>query len=293
MKTFAIKLSILFLLISTSITAQEFQGKAYYSSKTTIDMSRFGRGRQMNEQQKKQMEERMKQFLEKTFILTFNKEESIFKEDEKLAAPSADGGRGFGFMSSSFSSGSQYKNIKSKIFVQDQEFFGKQFLIKEALTHYKWEMGSETKQIGKYTAFKATVKVPENEINWMRTPPRSRNDSENNDSETDKSNEEEAEEGPEMIEVVAWYTPMIPVSQGPSEYWGLPGLILEINAGNTIMLCSKIVMNPDEKDEIKMPEKGKEVTKKEYKEIITEKMEEFRNSRGRDDGRSRGGGGRF
>ncbi len=291
MKAFVFKLSILFLLVSTSITAQEFQGKAYYSSKTTMDMSRFGRGRQMSEQQKKEMAERMKPFLEKTFILTFNKEESIFKEDEKLAAPTAGGGRGFGFMSS-FSSGPQYKNIKSKIFTQDQEFFGKQFLIKEELTPCSWEMGSETKQIGKYTAFRATVMIPENEVNWMRTTPRPRNDSENKAGETDKSNEEETEKAPEMIEVVAWYTPMIPVSQGPSEYWGLPGLILEINAGNTIMLCSKIVMNPDEKEEIKMPKKGKEVTKKEYKEIITEKMEEFRNSRGRDGGRSRGGGGR-
>ena len=86
MKTLLNKLFILGLIIltSSSINAQDFQGKAYYSSKTTMDMSRF-MGRDMNEQQKKQMEERMRPWLEKTYVLTFNKEESVFKEDEKLA----------------------------------------------------------------------------------------------------------------------------------------------------------------------------------------------------------------
>ena len=100
---------------------------------------------------------------------------------------------------------------------------------------------------------------------------------------------EEIEEKEEMVEVVAWYSPMIPVSQGPTEYWGLPGLILELSAGNTTMLCSKIVMNPEEKIEIKRPTKGEVVTKKEYNEIITGKMQEMRDNRGRGSGgRSRG-----
>ena len=60
---------------STVLFAQDFQGKAYYFSKTTMDMSRFGGGRQLNEQQKKEMEARMKQWLERTYVLTFNKNE--------------------------------------------------------------------------------------------------------------------------------------------------------------------------------------------------------------------------
>jgi hypothetical protein len=45
------------------------------------------------------------------------------------------------------------------------------------------------------------------------------------------------------------------------------------------MLCSKIVLNPDEIIEIEAPTKGKEVSKTEYQTIITEKMKEFRNNR--------------
>ena len=85
----------------------------------------------------------------------------------------------------------------------------------------------------------------------------------------------------EMVEVTAWYTPQIPVSMGPSEFWGLPGLILEVNMNNTTMLCSKIVMNPEDKNEIEAPKRGKEVAKMEYKEIITGKMIEMRDNRGR------------
>ena len=111
----------------------------------------------------------------------------------------------------------------------------------------------------------------------------------NNAAKVTKKEKEEIEEKQEMVEVVAWYSPMIPVSQGPTEYWGLPGLILELSAGNTTMLCSKIVMNPEEKIEIKRPTKGEVVTKKEYNEIITGKMQEMRDNRGRGSGgRSRG-----
>jgi len=291
---------ILFTLVfATNIKAQDFQGQAYYFSKTTMDMSRWDRGGKMSEAQKKQMEARMKPWLEKTYILTFNKEESIFKEDEKLEG--GPGGRAPSMWGSSFSAGLQYKNIKEKIFLQDQEFFGKQFLITEQMTPYAWKMGSETKKIGQYVCYKATTTRPSSELNFTST---NRRDREKKKEEKKKDStsvvsdvnvavavvkKEEVEEKEEMVEVVAWYSPMIPVSQGPTEYWGLPGLILELSAGNTTMLCSKIVMNPEEKIEIKRPTKGEVVTKKEYNEIITGKMQEMRDNRGRGSGgRSRG-----
>ncbi len=262
-------------------------------------MSRFGGGRQMSEQQKKQMTDRMRQWLERTYVLTFNKEESIYKEDEKLEAP---GGRGPSMWGSSFSPGPQYKNVKTKTLLQDQEFFGKKFLIKEEMEPLEWVMGTETKQIGSYTCFKATATRASKEIDWAKMS-RRRGASEKNKKTTDSTKTTEVsstedkkvetpeEEGPEMLEIVAWYTPMIPISQGPADYWGLPGLILEVSAGNVTMLCSKIVMNPDEKEEIVVPSKGDVVTKQEYNDIITKKMQEMRNNRGRGgSGRERGRG---
>lgn len=286
------RVALLFLfsiLTTTSIIAQDFQGKAYYFSKTNMDMSRFGRGRQLNEQEKKQMEERMKSWLEKTYILTFNAEESIFKEDEKLSSPV--GGRGPSMFGSSFSAGPQYKNVKEKLFLQDQEFFGKKFLIKEALKPYQWQMSGETKKIGEYTCFKAMTLRPATELNWMSTMRDRRNDEDNSEaskSENETAENEDKNEEIEMVQVIAWYSPQIPVSQGPGDYWGLPGLILEVTAGDNMMLCSKIIMNPKEKELIEAPKKGEEVTKEEYHDIINEKMQEFRDSRRRGGGRSGG-----
>ncbi len=277
------------LFFSLSLFAQQdFQGKAYYVSKTTIDMRIFGGG-QMSEERKKQIAQRMKRMLEKTYILTFNKTESIYKEEEVLEAPGQGGGMRFGMMSS-FTNGNQYKNVKEQVLLQDQEFFGKQFLIKDDLPQLKWVMGSETKQIGKYMCFKATTTMVSTDFDFsrFRRPP-----NRNNENPPDSSKNKEVkrkDETPKEIEVVAWYTMQIPVNQGPGEYWGLPGLILEVNSGRTTILCSKIILNPEEKTTIKVPSKGKEVTKEEYNKIVKKKTEEMRENFMR--GRSSGGGNR-
>ena len=109
------------------------------------------------------------------------------------------------------------------------------------------------------------------------------------DSTSSKTNLMDQWEMPKEIVITAWYSPEIPVNQGPENYWGLPGLILEVNDGKTSILCSKIVMNTKEKVEIKAPSKGKEVTQKEYDEIVKNKMEEMREMYGGKGGR----GGRF
>ena len=132
MKKLPLKIALLLtvLFASSNLFAQDFQGKAYYISKTTMDMDQFG-GQDMTPERKKQIQERMKSFLEKEYTLTFTKSESIYKEEEKLEAPGSGGGRrGFG---ASLTGGPKYKNIQTKELLQDQEFFGKQFLVKDEL----------------------------------------------------------------------------------------------------------------------------------------------------------------
>jgi len=285
------KLIALFaILISMPSIAQEFQGQAFYQSKTTMDMSGWGgRNGQMSEEQKKRIAERMKSMFEKTYVLTFNKTESIYKEEEKLEAPGQ--GRGWGMMGS-LTGGAQYKNVKDQALLQEQEFFGKQFLIKDSLAQLEWVMGSESKQIGKYLAFKATATKKVSETDWMNMRRRGNRDGEEKKDETKKDSTKtttitEDIEIPKEITVTAWYTPQIPINQGPGEFWGLPGLILEVQAGRTSILCSKIVMNPEVKEAIKKPSKGEEVTQKEYEETVKKKMEEMREMYGGRGGRQR------
>jgi GLPGLI family protein len=278
-----------FLALFTSfVFAQDFQGQATYQSKTSVNMDQWG-GDKMSPERKKMIAERMKGMFEKTYELSFNKTASVYKEEEKLSAPGQGAGR-WGGMMSSFTPGKQYKNIKEQLILQSQEFFGKQFLIKDSLPKLLWKMESETKQIGQYMCFKATAIKKVDDLDWRsmrRRKPKSNNEKAKDTLKSDEKSPNNIEVPKETI-VTAWYTMQIPVSQGPGEYYGLPGLILEINADKTTILCTKIVLNPTEKKEIKAPAKGKEVSRKEYNEIVKKKMEEMREMYGGRRGNGRG-----
>ena len=265
-------LLLMIILVSNHIMSQDFQGKAYYFSKTSPDMSGWGNG-QMTDAQKKQISDRMKGMFEKSYILTFDKISSIYEEEEVLSAP---GKGGFNWWSS-FTAGPQYKNISDNQFVQDQDFYGRQFLITDSLEKLDWKIGNETKQIGKYLCIKATAVKTVDEFDWrsMRGKSRKNKTESQNKSEKTKSITEDIEI-PKTINVVAWYTPQIPISQGPGEFWGLPGLILEVNADRTTILCSKITLNPQDKIKIKAPEKGRVISRDDYNSTVKQKMIEMR-----------------
>jgi GLPGLI family protein len=255
----------------TGFAQNNFFGKAIYQSKTSFDLEQWN-NREMSEQQKKRIMERMKNMLEKTYVLQFNKSASIYKEEEKLEAPRSSGG----FRFSGFTGGTKYKSITDKTFLEEQEFFGKNFLIEDVSEMPQWEMTSETKKIGNYTCYKATMLKKTDDFDWQNMRRRGRRNNTAKKEDTSARDITEDVELPKEVLVTAWYTPQIPVSNGPGEYWGLPGLILEVNAGKTTVLCTQIVLNPKERIEIKEPKKGEKVSRKEYNKIVKKKMEEMR-----------------
>ncbi|WP_299214813.1 GLPGLI family protein [uncultured Aquimarina sp.] len=264
------------ILVTSLANAQDFQGKAYYFSKTGMDMD-FGR-RQMSEEQKKAIADRMKSALERTFILTFDKSAATYKEEAKLEITEEGGRRGA--MLSGITSNNSYKNIKTAEYYDQREFYGKNFLIKDSLVSYNWTLVNETKKIGNYTCFKATTTKKVSEImDWraMRRKARQQRDQreKSNVDQASTENTPDESEMPNEIEVIAWYTTEIPVNQGPGSYWGLPGLILEVQEGKTTLLCNKIVLNAEEKEEIKPPTKGKKVSQAEFDEITKKKVKEM------------------
>lgn len=264
-----IAVGLLSLLLAFKPVAPEFQGQAFYFSKQKMELGDWGA--RMSEAQKKEMASRMQNRLEKNYILNFNKEESVFDEKDKIDAISG----ATDSWGSNFTRGEQYKNVKNNQLIQSQEFYGKKFLVKDELQKIDWKMGSETKQIGQYMCFKATASIPTKELTWYDF-------SWGDLSEGDKENDETKDVA--MTQVEAWYTLAIPVGHGPGEFYGLPGLILEVSAGNTIMLCSKIILNPEDKVTIVAPNKGTEITKADYQATVIRKMGEMRNNRGRSRG---------
>jgi GLPGLI family protein len=290
MKKFIGTFSFVFLGILSVSAQKEFQGLAVYASKTSsADLSkRLDGNKNMTPDVKKMIEERMKGVLEKTFILNFDRSASVYKEEEKLDAPGQNGSNMKMWSSFMGGGGTYYKNVKEKTFSIDKEFMGKEFLIKDVLPQLEWKMESETKQVGGYTCYKATATKAASNSDYRNL--RAKADEKTDEKKAEKKAEKEQAtnfmegfEVPKEVVITAWYTPEIPVNQGPEGYWGLPGLILEVNDGKTIILCTKVVMNIKEKAEIKAPTTGKVVTQKEYDEIFIAKnkeMEEMRRNGG-------------
>ena len=290
-----IVLSFVFFLSFMQTQAQkDFQGMAVYESKTSTSefKERMAGNKDMNPDMQKMIEERMKKMFEKTFVLNFDKSASIYKEEEKLDAPGGQGG-GMRMMSSMMGGGgTYYKNVKDKSYSVDKEFMGKEFLVKDSLPKLDWKMESESRVIGGYTCFKATAVRPASQSDFRNFRPKKEEKKEvdakdsKTEEKTKKTNFMDDFDLPKEVTITAWYTPEIPVNQGPESYWGLPGLILEVNDGKTVILCSKVVLNAKDKVEIKAPSNGKVITQKEYDETVVKKMEEMREM---NQGQGRGG----
>jgi len=239
-------------LFTAKLLAQNFTGIATYKTDRKIDLQMDST--QVNSEMQKQLQAQIRKQFQNEYTLEFNASESLYKEVETLDSPQPKAG-GMMFM---VSGGSDvlYRNTKDNNFVNQTEIMSKPFLIKDALEKSDWSLEKETKSIGIYTCFKATRTEEVSEQTF--------------DSAKDSLVEVTRERT-----TTVWYTLDIPVSHGPGEFWGLPGLILEANDGEQSILCSKIVLNPEKTVKIEAPTSGKEVTQAEYDEIQDKKMKEM------------------
>lgn len=246
-----------------TVNAQNFQGIATYQSSRKMDDFKVKMDG-MTPEMEKQLAEQMKKQFQKEYQLKFNLTESSWKEAESLGnGPATASGGGMRIVMGGSSTSLTYKNTAENLYLREQEVFSKPFLVKDELEPREWEMTSETKQIGNYTAYKAIF----TDIRERRVISFVSGDGQKDDGESEIQTD--------TIKVEAWYTPDIPVSQGPEEYWGLPGLIMEVNDGTTTYICTKVVLNPEEGVNIKRPNKGKRVTREELRAEIEAKSEEM------------------
>ena len=260
MKLLMLKTFILSCLITGSMFAQDFSGRATYKTHRKSSFKLDSTTIATNPGIQEQMEAQMRKMFQKTFTLDFTKSESIYKEEQELDAPKGPSSNG-SVMVMSFGGGGTdflYKNISENRMANKKELMGKVFLIKDNLVTYDWKLTGETKNIGNYTCYKAVYEVEEEEIQINMI---------DGDVKEEKVIKKRS--------IVAWYTLEVPISNGPSNYGGLPGLILEVNDGDLTIVCSEIVLNPKEVKEIKEPTKGKIVTRKKFGAIAKEKTKEM------------------
>lgn len=262
-------LTILFASFALTIFGQNFSGKAIYKTSRKTEFNVKTDNPAMDDKMAEEIKKKIQKMNQRTFELTFDKNTSIYKEKEKLDAPNPKARVG-GAMVMTFGSGAGstlFKNLSEKRYVNETELLSKRFLIKDSLTNYDWKLTSETKNIGEYTCYKATYTREVENVNM-----------------TFVNGESKEEKKMETVVTTAWYTPQVPVGNGPGNWQGLPGLILEINDGKSLIVCTEIILNKNEKIVLEEPSKGKVVTQEEYEKISREKtkemMERFKSRRG-------------
>lgn len=257
-------------ILLNQVFAQNFSGEVVYQSKTIMKDNFKIEMEGATPEMMKSLEDELKKAFEKTYILKFNAFEGLFMEEQQVQNEAKSGQVQF---FSSAGNEKSYVNLKDKQSIRENEFLSKEFLIVDQLNTWDWVLTEETKKIGQYNAFKAicTLKVSEEAL-----------------KEFEKMNEKQANSNTQIMvltppkerQITVWFTPEIPVSLGPANYWGLPGLILEVHDGNTIWLCSKITLNPKSGVKIEKPKKGQRVNEKEYQELVTKKLESMKNGNG-------------
>ncbi|MAZ27916.1 MAG: GLPGLI family protein [Cytophagaceae bacterium] len=245
---------VCFAFAEAKLHAQDFYGIATYKSRRAVDLKMSGN---MSDDMKEQMEEQLKKQFEKEYTLAFTATESLYTENEKLETPSMPASNGV-VIKVSQSKDILYKNTRQKKYTRQEDLMGKVFLIQDSLLVPAWTLEKETKNIGDYLCYKATMEKTYTDMEFTT---------------------EDEGAGIKKVEktktITVWYTPQIPVNNGPSNYFGLPGLILEVQDGDLSLLCSSVILNPNEKPAIEAPTKGKEIGEEEFKQVQKQKMEEM------------------
>ena len=238
---------------------QGFTGRAYYKSTSKISISMDST--KMAPEQMAQIQASLKKQMEQNYVLSFNQTESTWKKEESLGGgPATASAGGAVFMVATSGEGSMlYKNIADQSYVQEREVMGKEYLIQEKSEPFEWELSGETKKVGNYTVQKASfTKIV--------------------DSKRFSTGMTEMENVKDTLQVTVWFTPEIPVSHGPENYFGLPGLILEVQNQGRTLICEKIELNPSaEPVVIERPSKGKEISLEEFKKMEEEGMKQMMN----------------
>ena len=254
-----------FIIMSTVVTAQMKEGKISYERKVNMH-------RNLPDPQMKSM---IPEFRTDKFELIFNESASLFRSvvDDEAPDPFANAGGGGGGMRMNFRmpTTTTYTDIAKQTQYEERAFFEKEFLIVDSLKQYKWKLSEETKTIAKQLCKKATTMITAPQMR-MRI---SRGGENNTDSAAN------APMKPKETELVVWYAENIPVSVGPENYSGLPGVIMEMNVDNGASVTTAVEVSAKyPKKELIQPTKGEKMNRAQFQENMQKLMQDMQRGGG-------------
>lgn len=134
-----------------------------------------------------------------------------------------------------------YRNFDQETKTDLIEMLGKTYVITDSLRGFTWKIGNQVKEVAGHFCTKA-----------------------------------ETEDPVKKQKITAWFAQDIPVSAGPEQYSGLPGLILELDLDDDVVVIEAVSVLPKKlTTELKLPKmKGKKITGKDYDNLIQQHIAE-------------------
>ena len=259
-------LMIAFISISTSAIAQMKEGKISYERKINMH-------RNLPDPQMKSM---VPEFRTDKFELIFNEAVSLFRSvvDDEAPDPFANAGGGGGGARMSFRmpTANTFTDVSKQMQYEERAFFEKEFLIIDSLKQYKWKLSEETKTIAKQLCKKATTMITAPQMR-MRVSIGGGGNNTDTAANTPRA--------PKETELVVWYAENIPVSFGPDNYSGLPGVIMEIDQDNGATVTTAVEVSAKyPKKELVAPTKGDKMNRAQFQENMQKLMQEMQRGGG-------------
>jgi len=244
-------LSILALWILPGVKAQDLAGTISYQQviRYSFDKIKDAHG---DDQQTSAWLASLPEEISAVRVLHFNAEKALFEEEASKSAP-ADPRLQRAIMYEGMLS--PPRPLVQKVFydfennrkLQQVEYLTRLFLVDSEIEAVPWKLGSEKKKVLEYTCMKATMILDDQDI-------------------------------------VAWFSPEIPVSLGPSVFSGLPGLILAVERnGETAYVATSVQLAPPPDEAIIKPDKGSKVSVGEFAVIQKEKEKEWEENKNSND----------
>ena len=135
-----------------------------------------------------------------------------------------------------------YRNYEKEKKIEIIEMMGKTYVLEDSLRAPSWKILNQIKDVAGYICMKA---VSEDTVKHQK--------------------------------ITAWFTGDIPVPAGPERFYGLPGLImeLEINDGDVLITASKVELKKVETKDLTLPKlKGKKIKDADYDNLIAKHIKD-------------------
>jgi GLPGLI family protein len=226
-----INLFLVALFVFVSGYSQQYSGTALYK----VMLAQHYDYKPTDPLGKEIKEGKLASLAKQVFLLEFNDSKSRFIRSNSLSLDADKKEERYDKMANSYSSTYDYyldNDLKIGIF----EYRINGMLVKQNVKDKEWNISTESKKIGDYLCYKAVYL--KSYMNWK---------------------------GENItVPVTAWFAPALPYRYGPKEYYGLPGLILELHESYGVFLAAEVKIDTEKQLKFEFP-KGKSISEEEYK----------------------------